>query len=115
MSVRAVAKGIGVSCKKLKLVADVVRGKKVQEALDILRFLPSPAAGHIAKVVKSASASAENNLLLDTEDLRIITITADQGPRLKRFRAKARGRAGRIIKPSSHLTVVVEEESQIGS
>jgi len=114
MAVRAVAKGVGISPKKLRPIVDAIRGKKVEEALNILRFIPSPASEQIAKVVKSAAANAENNLLLDTEDLRIIGISSDEGPRLKRFRAKARGRAGPVTRRSSHITVIVEEESQIG-
>ena len=115
MAVRAVAKGVRISPKKVRLIVDAIRGKKVEEALNILRFITSPASDQVAKVVKSAAANAENNLLLDTEDLRIIAISSDEGPRLKRFRARARGRAGSVTRRSSHITVVVEEESQIGT
>ena len=110
MAVRAKASGVGISPKKLRLVVDVVRGKRVGEALRILQFLPSPAANEVAKVVRSATANAENNLLLDAERLRIVEIYVDDGPRLKRFRARARGRASRIIKRRSHITVVVDGE-----
>ena len=109
MAVRAKAKGIGISPKKLKPVVDALRGKSVEEALNILRFLPSPAAAQLAKVVRSATANAENNLALDAENLLIVEIYANEGPRLKRFRARARGRMSRIIKRSSHVTVVVDE------
>ena len=110
MAVRAKARQVRVSPKKLKPVVDAVRGKKVEEALTLLRFLTTPAAAEVAKVVKSAAASAENNLLLDREEMKIIEIYADEGPRLKRFRPRARGRAGKIIRRTSHITVVVEEE-----
>ena len=111
MAVQATAKGVTISPKKLKWVVQTVRGKRVNEALDILKFLPSPAAKEVANVVKSAAANAENNLLLNPEDLRIVGIYANKGPVLKRLRARPRGRAGRIIKRSSHITVVVDEET----
>ncbi len=110
MAVEASAKGITISPKKLKWVVQTVRGKMVPEALDILRYLPSPAAREVAKVVKAASANAENNHLLTPDQLRIIGIYADKGPVLKRIRPRPRGRAGRVIKRSSHITVVVDEE-----
>lgn len=111
MAVQATARGVGVSPKKLKLLVDLVRGKRVDEALNILRYYPSPNARQVAKVVKAAAANAENNLLQDPEGLRIVGIYANEGPRLKRFRAKARGRAGRVIKRSTHITVLVDQEA----
>ena len=109
MAVQAVAKGVGISAKKLKGVVQLVRGKKVGEALVILQYYPSPAAREVAKVVKSAVANAENNLLMDTDNLRILGIFANYGVSLKRVRARARGRAGRITKRTSHITVLVDE------
>jgi len=108
--VRATTKNTGISAKKLKPIVDLVRGQKVDEALTALRFLPSPAAARVSKVVKSAAANAENELLARTSELRIVEIYANEGPRLKRFRARARGRVGRINRRSSHITVVVDEE-----
>ena len=90
----------------------MVRGKKVDEALSVLKFTTSPAAAQVAKVVKSAAANAENELLARTADLRIVAIYANEGPRLKRFRARARGRVAQIIRRSSHITVVVDEEEE---
>jgi len=90
-------------------VAAVIRGKSVTEALALLRFLPQRAAKEYAKVVKSAAANAETNFNLDPGDLYVIRATADKGMTLKRFRPKARGRVGPILKRSSHLTVVVAE------
>ena len=110
MAVQASAKAITVSPKKLKWVVQTVRGKKIEEALVILKFLPSPAAREVAKVVKAAAANAENNMLLDPDGLRIVGIYADKGPVLKRIRPQPRGRAGRVNKRSSHITVMVDQE-----
>ena len=112
MAIRAIAKNTGISVKKLKPIVDMVRGKKVDEALNVLKFTTSPAAAQVAKVVKSAAANAENELLARTADLRIVAIYANEGPRLKRFRARARGRVAQIIRRSSHITVVVDEEEE---
>ncbi len=110
MPVRAVASNTGYSVKKVKPIIDMVRGMKVEEALDALQFLPSPIAAQVAKVVRSAAANAENELLASSDTLRIIEIYANEGPRVKRFRARARGRIASIIRRSSHITVVVDEE-----
>jgi large subunit ribosomal protein L22 len=110
MEVKATAKYVRVSPRKVRPILDLVRGRKVEEALPILRFLPSPTARLVAKVVKSAAANAENNFQLSPEELHIVKIYADEGPRLKRFRPKPRGRVGRIIKRSSHITVIVAEK-----
>lgn len=109
MKVRAVAKDIGISPRKVRLVIDMVRDKKVDEALTILKFLSTPSAKAVAKVIKSAAANAENNFQMSPTDLRISDIFADQGRTLKRFRPKARGRVSPILKRSSHITVFVEE------
>ncbi len=109
MPISATAKNTRVSVKKLLPIVDLVRGKNVEEALDTLAFLPSPAAAKVAKVVKSAAANAENEIFARPMDLTITEIYANEGPRLKRYRARARGRANRIIKRSSHITVVVDE------
>jgi large subunit ribosomal protein L22 len=111
LATNATAKNTGISVKKVKPVADLVRGKMVEEALEILQFMPSPVAAQVAKVVKSASANAENEQLWRTSDLRIVEIYANEGARLKRFRARARGRVGRINRRNSHITVVVDEEA----
>jgi large subunit ribosomal protein L22 len=87
----------------------MVRGKKVDEALTILRFTPTPTAQVVAKVVKSAAANAENNFQMSPSGLKIINVFADGGRPLKRFRPRARGRANHILKRSSHITVIVDE------
>jgi len=110
LAIKATATDTGISAKKIKPFADLVRGRNVEEALQELQFLASPAAAQLAKVVKSAAANAENELYLSASDLRIVEVYANQGTSLKRFRARARGRAARIIKRSSHVTVVVDEE-----
>ncbi len=110
MEVRAVAKNTGVPPLKARLILDMVRGKKVDEALTMLKFLPSPTARVIAKVIKSAATNAENVFQISSSDLKIISIYADEAPRLKRYRARARGRASPILKRSSHITVIVAEQ-----
>jgi len=109
MEVRAISKDTGVSPRKMALLVDMVRGKKVEEALNILRFAPTPNAKIVAKTIKSAAANAENNYQMTLTDLKIVKISADEARMLKRFRARARGRANQILKRSSHITVVVSE------
>ena len=108
--VRAIAREVGASPKRLKPIMDLVRGKPVDQALDTLTLLPSPWAKVVAKVVRSAAANAENNLLMDPDNLVIVSIVADGARSLKRFRPRARGRMGRVTKRSSHITVVVNQE-----
>ncbi len=107
--VKASAKYIPVSPQKVRMVLDTVRGRSVDEALSILDYTPKRAARHVAKVIKSAVANAEENFGLDREDLYIAQIYADDGPTLKRGRAGARGRYKPILKRTSHVTVVLNE------
>ena len=107
MEVKAVAKAIRVSPRKVRRLVDMVRGKTVDEALTILRFAPTPTARVVAKVVKSAAANAENNFQMSLSDLKIITIFADEARTMKRFRPRSRGRVSPILKRSSHITVIV--------
>jgi large subunit ribosomal protein L22 len=109
MEVRAISKDTGVSPRKMRLLVNMVKGKRVEEALNILRFAPTPNARIVAKTIKSAAANAENNYQLTPTDLKIVKITADEARMLKRFRPRARGRANEILKRSSHITVVVSE------
>jgi large subunit ribosomal protein L22 len=108
--VRAVAKDVRISPQKVRLVIDQVRGKRVNEALAILRFLPQGAAREVARVVRSASANAEHNNDMDPEDLVIALAFADEGMKLKRYTARSRGRPGPQLKRFSHITIVVEEQ-----
>ena len=112
MKVRAIAKDVGISPRKARLAIDTVRGKKVNEALTILRFLSGPTGKVVAKVIKSAVANAENNFQMAPSDLRVVDIYAGEGHTLKRFRPQARGRASPILKRSSHITVFVAEEEK---
>ena len=109
MEVKATSKFIRRSPRKVRLVIDAVRGKSVDEAVAILRFLPNAAAREVLSVVKSAAANAENNYQMAPEDLIIKSIYADEGPTFKRFRARARGMASPILKRTSHITVYVDE------
>jgi large subunit ribosomal protein L22 len=109
MEVSATAKHLPVSARKVRLVLDQLPGKRVEEAMTMLRFLPTPNARLVEKVVKSAAANAENNYALDTAELRIKRAFAGESRTLKRYRPKARGRMGQILHRSSHITVVVEE------
>jgi large subunit ribosomal protein L22 len=110
MEVKAVAKDTGVSPRKIRPLVDMVRGKKVDEALTVLKFTPSPLAKVVAKVVKSAAANAENNFQMTPADLKIVNIVADEARSMKRYRPRARGRASPILKRSSHITVIVAEQ-----
>lgn len=109
MEVKAISKDTGVSPRKMRLLIDMVRGKKVEEALNILKFAPTPNAGIVYKTIKSAAANAENNFQMTPGELKIVKICADEARTLKRFRPRARGRANEILKRSSHITVVVSE------
>jgi large subunit ribosomal protein L22 len=112
MEVRAVAKNIRRSPQKVRLVVNVVRGRSVNEALTLLRFMPQGAARDVYKVVKSAAANAENNFDLDINDLVVRRIYVDEGPTLKRFRARAHGRVAPRLKRSSHITAVIDERGE---
>ena len=103
------AKDVGISPRKVRLAINMVRGKKVDEALRILSFLPTPTAKAVAKVIRSAAANAENNFQMPPAELRITEIFADQGHTLKRFRPQSRGRISPILKRSSRITVFVAE------
>ena len=109
MEVTATAKFLPVSARKVRLVLDQLPGKRIDEAMTMLRFLPTPHARLVAKVLHSAAANAENNYALGREELRIKRAYAGEGRTLKRWKAKSRGRAGPILRRTSHVTVTVEE------
>ncbi|MDD3250152.1 MAG: 50S ribosomal protein L22 [Smithella sp.] len=109
MEAKAIAKYIRMSPQKVRLVVDLVRGKKVQEARNILLYTRKYAAGIVAKTLQSAIANAAQNPNIDENTLYVKEIFVDQGPSLKRWRARAQGRAAAIKKRTSHITVVVEE------
>lgn len=103
------AKNIGISPPKLRLVMDQIRGRRVDDALDYLRYMTTPSAREIYRVLNSAAANAENNDLLDRDRLVIKRIVADKAITLKRYRPRARGRAAPFNRPTSHITIEVEE------
>ena len=109
METVAVAKYIRMSPQKIRLVADLIRGKKVEEALNILSFTPKASAPLISKVLKSAIANAGQKQGVDVDTLLVKHISVDEGPTMKRYRARAMGRGTTILKRSSHIKIVVEE------
>ena len=115
VAVQAVSKQVGVSQKRVMPILALVRGKHVDEAVNILELSSSPWAKVVAKTVRSAAANAENNLLADRDSLRIVRITADVAPSMRRFKPHARGRVGRMHRRSCHITVVVDEEAPNGA
>ena len=109
METRAYLKGTRLSPQKAALVADQIRGKKVDEALDFIIFNKQKGSAIIKKLLESAIANAENNNNSDIDKLSIKTVIVNQGMRLKRMKARARGRADRIIKPTCHIEIVLTE------
>lgn len=107
MQVSAVLRATRLSPQKARLVADLVRGKPVDKALNILTFTPKKAAGVIKKVLESAIANAEHNEGADIDTLKVSRILVDEGPVLKRYTARAKGRGNRISRPTCHITVTV--------
>ncbi|GHD69682.1 50S ribosomal protein L22 [Jeongeupia chitinilytica] len=107
MQVSAVLSSARVSAQKARLVADLVRGKSVEQALNILAFSPKKSAVLIKKVLESAIANAEHNEGADIDTLKVATIFVDKGPSLKRFTARAKGRGNRIEKQTCHITLTV--------
>lgn len=110
MQVNAKLKFVRISAQKARLVADQIRGKSVAEALQLLQFSPKKAAPIIRKVLNSAIANAEHNNGADIDELKVSAIMVDQGPTLKRWEARAKGRGNRILKPTSHILVQVADE-----
>ena len=110
MQAKATAKMIRVSPRKVRLLLDEVRGKRVEDALTVLRFSGKPVARDVEKVVKSAAANAENNLNMSPHNLRVVATWAGPGPTLKRFKPRSRGRVSPILRRTSHITVVVGDE-----
>jgi len=110
MEVRAVGRYIRISPQKVRIVLPEVKGKPIEIGLNKLSFMPQKAAGLLEKIVRSAVANAEEKGM-DVDDLYIKNIYVDQGPMLKRFRPRARGRATRILKKTSHITVILSEKA----
>lgn len=101
---------IGISAQKARLVADQIRGKAVEPALELLQFSPKKAAAIVRKLLESAIANAEHNNGCDIDELRVKSIYVDEASTQKRFRARARGRGNRILKRSCHISIVVSDD-----
>ena len=110
MEATAKARFIRISPQKARLVADTIRGKNVEDAITTLRFMPKKGARILRKVLESAVANASQNDSIDIDTLFVKTIFIDGGPMLKRIRPRAMGRASRILKRTSHITVVLDEQ-----
>ncbi len=110
MATSATLKFVRISPQKSRLVADQIRGQSVEKALNILTFSNKKSASIIKKVLESAIANAEHNDGADIDELKVSRILVNQGPTLKRLRPRARGRADRLLKPTSHITITVEEQ-----
>ena len=107
METKYIVRGVRLSADKGRLVADLVRGKKVDQAINILNFTQKRAAGIIKKALESAIANAEHNDGADIDELKVKTIYVEQGASLKRFTARAKGRGNRIVKPTCHVYLTV--------
>ena len=110
MRVSATAKYLRGSTRKARLVTTAIKGKPVEEAAALLRFMPQGAARDVARVLKSATANAENNHNLSAEDLIVIDAVADEGPTIKRWKPRAQGRAFPLHKGMTHITIVVADQ-----
>lgn len=110
MEAKAIARYIRISPQKARLVADMIRGKDVENAINILRFMPKKAARILRKVVESAVANGSQSEAIDVDTLYVKSIHVDEGPTLKRMRPRAMGRGAQILKRSSHITVVLDEQ-----
>jgi large subunit ribosomal protein L22 len=107
--VSATAKYLRGSTRKTRLITEAIKGKPVEEASALLRFMPQTAARDVARVLKSATANAENNLNRSADELYVADAVANEGPTIKRWRPRAQGRAFPIHKPMTHITVVVAD------
>lgn len=107
--VKAIQKSTRLSAQKARLVADQIRGKSVSDALLLLEYSPKKGAAIMRKVLKSAAANAEDRYGLDIDELKVVLVQVNEGPTLKRFRARAKGRGTRILKRTSHIEVHVQE------
>ncbi|MGC5627372.1 50S ribosomal protein L22 [Georgenia sp. Z1344] len=118
MEAKAQARFVRVTPMKARRIVDVVRGKRAEEAVDVLRFAPQAAAETVRKVLESAIANARvvadrDGERFDAGELRVLEAYVDEGPTMKRFRPRAQGRAARVLKRTSHITVVVGDESEV--
>jgi len=110
MEVKATAKYMRISAQKVRKIVGSIKGKPAEAGINALKFMPQKSAGLVEKILRSAIANADQNAKMDVDSLMIKNIIVDEGPTLKRFRARARGRASRILKRTSHITVIVSEK-----
>lgn len=111
MEVRATQRYVRISPQKVRMIVDAIKGKPAETAINALKFMPQKSAGIVEKIVRSAVANADQNTSIDVDDLIVSNLIVDQGPSMKRFKARARGRGARIIKRTAHITVVLAEGS----
>ena len=111
MEVKAVSRYVRISSQKVRMLVGAVKGRRAEDGLNMLKFMPQKAAHIVEKIIRSAVANAEHNMDIDVDSLVIRNIIADQGPTLKRFKARARGRGTRILKRTAHITVILAEDS----
>ncbi|MBT8365617.1 MAG: 50S ribosomal protein L22 [Deltaproteobacteria bacterium] len=111
MEVRATQRYVRISPQKVRMLVDAIKGKPAETAINALKFMPQKSAGIVEKIVRSAVANADQNTSIDVDELIVRNLIVDQGPSLKRFKARARGRGARILKRTAHITVVLAEGS----
>ena len=111
MEVKAITKYVRISPQKVRKLGDAIKGQPVETGLNMLKYMPQKAAGFVEKTVRSAASNADSNHGIDVDSLVIQNLIVDQGPMLKRFRARARGRGARILKRTSHITVILAEKT----
>ena len=111
MMVKAVARYVRISPQKVSMLVDAIKGKPVEKAMNTIRFMPQKGARIVEKVLRSAVANADQKPDIDIDNLVVGNLIVDRGPMFKRFRARARGRGTRILKPTSHITVILTEAS----
>lgn len=111
MEAKAIAKHIRIAPRKIRIVVDLIRGKNVGEAFAILKFTPKIGADVVEKVLRSAVANAEHNFDMNVDELYVSDVFVDQGPTMKRIHPRSRGQAFKILKRSSHVTLVVKEKA----
>ena len=111
MEVRATQRYVRISPQKVRMIVDAIKGKPAETAINALKFMPQKSAGIVEKIVRSAVANADQNTSIDVDDLIVRNLIVDEGPSMKRFKARARGRGARILKRTAHITVVLAEGS----
>lgn len=111
MEVKATQRYARISPQKVRMIVDAIKGKPAGTAIEALKFMPQKSAGIVEKIVRSAVANADQNTSIDVDQLVVRNLIVDQGPSLKRFKARARGRGARILKRTAHITVVLAEGS----